>query len=234
MIPHVLLEIPRSGECFGAKCAGVRFYLLVGHLVVVEVGGGREPFAASFTLVRFLSRVDPPVSVETGAGGELFTAEVTGVGPLSSVDPDVSLQQTGPVELLPTGLTGQQSLGCKFGLHPRLELLHHVLPHILHDLQELILRLPAETEVAPGRAAAGGGGAGPLLLDGEVDGGVLEGGLHVLLEDEAPEVVEGGGQGQGQGRQGGGGAGRHDHQGVVGGYGAEHGQILTRGKSDTN
>ena len=212
----------------------MRFYLLVGHLVVVEVGGGREPFAAGFTLVRFLPRVDPPVSVETGAGGELFITEVTGVGPLSCVDPDVSLQQTGPVELLPTGLTGQQSLGCKFRLHPRLELLHHVLPHILHDLQELILRLPAETEVAPGRAATGGGGAGPLLLDGEVDGGVLEGGLHVLLEDEAPQVVEGGGQGQGQGGQGRGGAGRHHHQGVVGGYGAEHGQILTRGKSGTN
>ena len=195
MIPHVLLEISRRGECFRAKCAGVWLYLLMSHLVIVEVGGGREPFTAGLTLVGLLSCVNPPVCVETGAGGELFTTEVTGVGPLSRVDPDVSLQKTGPVELLATGLTGQQSLGCKFGFHPRfLLLLHHI------DLQEFVLRLSAEAEVAPGRVAAGGGGAGPLLLDGEVDGGVLQCGLHVLLEDEAPQVVEGGGQGQGQGR----------------------------------
>ena len=195
MILHVFLEISWSGKCFGAEFAGVWLYFLVSHLVVVEVGGGREPLAAGFTLVRFLPCVDPPVGVETGAGGELLTAEVTGVRPLSRVDPHVPLQQAGPVELLTAGLTGQQSLGCKFGFHPRfLLLLHHI------DLQEFVLRLSAEAEVAPGRVAAGGGGARPLLLDGEVDGGVLEGGLHVLLEDEAPQVVEGGGQGQGQGR----------------------------------
>ena len=217
MIPHVLLKISRCGECFGAKCTGVRLYLLVSHLVIVEVGGGREPFAAGLALVGLLSCVDPPVSVETGAGGELFTTEVTGVGSLSSVDPDVSLQQAGPVELLTTGLTGQQSLGCKFGFDPRFVLLHHI------HLQKLVLRLPAQAEVAPGRVAAGGGGAGSLLLDGEVDGGVLEGGLHVLLEDEAPQVVEGGRQGHRQGRQDGGGGGRHDHEGVIGWYGTEHG-----------
>ena len=66
--------------------------LLMSHLVIVEVGGGREPFAASLALVRLLARVNPPVRVETGAGGEFFITEVTGVGPLSSVDPDVSLQ----------------------------------------------------------------------------------------------------------------------------------------------
>ena len=169
MIPHVFLEISRRGECFGAKCAGVWLDLLMSHLVVVEVGGGREPFAASLALVRLLARVNPPVRVETGAGGELFITEVTGVGPLPRVDPDMSLQQTGPVKLLATGLTGQQSLGCKFGFHPRLVLL---LLHHIH-LQKLVLRLPAEAEVAPGRVAAGGGRAGPLLLDGEVDGGVL-------------------------------------------------------------
>ena len=144
MIPHVLLKISRCGECFGAKCAGMWLYLLVSHLVVVQVGGGREPFAAGLALVRLLSCVDPPVSVETGAGGELFTTEVTGVGSLSSVDPDVSLQQAGPVELLTTGLTGQQSLGCKFGFDPRFVLLHHI------HLQKLVLRLPAQAEVAPG------------------------------------------------------------------------------------
>ena len=100
-------------------------------------------------------------------------------------------------------------------------LLHHI------HLQKLVLRLPAEAEVAPGRVAAGGGGARPLLLDGEVDGGVLEGGLHVLLEDEAPQVVEGGGEREreGEGGQGGGGGARHHHQGMVGWYGAEHGEM---------
>ena len=104
MIPHVFLEISRRGECFGAKCAGVWLYLLVGHLVIVEVGGGREPFAASLALVRLLARVNPPVRVETGAGGELFITEVTGVGPLPGMYPDVPLQKTRPVKLLTTGL----------------------------------------------------------------------------------------------------------------------------------
>ena len=154
MIPHVLLEISRRGKSFRAKSAGMRFDLLMSHLVIVEVGGGCEPFATGLTLVRLLSCVNPPVSVETGAGGELFTTEVTGVWPLSCVDSHVSLQQTGPVKLLTAGLTGQQSLGCKFGFRPWLDLLL-ILHHI--NLQVLVLRLPAEAEVAPGRVAPGGG-----------------------------------------------------------------------------
>ena len=92
MVPHVLLEISRRGKSFRAKSAGMWFDLLMGHLVIVEVGGCCEPFAAGLTLVRLLSCVDPPVSVETGAGGELFTTEVTGIGPLSRVNPHMSLQ----------------------------------------------------------------------------------------------------------------------------------------------
>ena len=110
MIPHVLLEISRRGECFRAKCAGVWLYLLMSHLVIVEVGGGREPFTAGLTLVGLLSCVNPPVCVETGAGGETFATNITDMGPLSRVDSDVSLEKTGSVKLLATGLTGQHRL----------------------------------------------------------------------------------------------------------------------------
>ena len=65
--------------------------LVMGHSVVIEVGGCCEALATCLTPVRLLSSVDPPVSVEAGAGGELLGAEVTGVRPLSCVDPDVSL-----------------------------------------------------------------------------------------------------------------------------------------------
>ena len=105
MIPHVLLKISRRGECFGAKCAGMWLYLLVSHLVIVEVGGCREPFATGLTLVRLLSCVNPPVSVETGAGGETFATNITDMRPLSCVNPDVSLEKAGSVKLLPAGIT---------------------------------------------------------------------------------------------------------------------------------
>ena len=65
--------------------------LLMGHSVVVEVGGCCEALATCLTPVGLLSSVDPPVSVEAGAGGELLGAEVTGVRPLPCVNPDVSL-----------------------------------------------------------------------------------------------------------------------------------------------
>ena len=65
--------------------------LLMGHSVVVEVGGCCEALATCLTPVGLLSSVDPSVSVEAGAGGELLGAEVTGVRPLSCVDPNVSL-----------------------------------------------------------------------------------------------------------------------------------------------
>ena len=65
--------------------------LLMGHSVVVEVGGCCEALATCLTPVGLLSSVDPPVSVEAGAGGEFLWAEVTGVRPLSCVDSDMSL-----------------------------------------------------------------------------------------------------------------------------------------------
>ena len=66
--------------------------LVMGHPMVVEVGGGCEALAAHFTHVRLLPGVNPPVRVEAGAGGEFLGAEVAGVRPLPRVDPDVSLQ----------------------------------------------------------------------------------------------------------------------------------------------
>lgn len=42
---------------------GVDIYLIVGHLVVVEVGTGREPFPTDPTLMGLLAAVYPTVSV---------------------------------------------------------------------------------------------------------------------------------------------------------------------------
>ena len=84
----------------------MRFDLVMGHSVIVEVGGGCEAFSTGGTFVRLLSSVDSSVSVETGAGGELLIAEVTRVRSLSCVDSDVSLQQTGSVKLLSTSGAG--------------------------------------------------------------------------------------------------------------------------------
>ena len=89
--------------------------LLVGHPVIVEVGGGGEALAASLAPVRLLSGVNPPVRVQAGAGGELLGAEVAGVRPLPCVDPYVPLQQAGSVKFLATGGAWKQPLGLIFG-----------------------------------------------------------------------------------------------------------------------
>ena len=91
MVSKMLLQISRGRECLRAEAAGVWLDLVMGHSVVIEVGGCCEALATCLTPVRLLSSVDPPVSVEAGAGGELLGAEVTGVRSLSCVYPDVSL-----------------------------------------------------------------------------------------------------------------------------------------------
>ena len=60
----MLFQIAWGGEGLGAEAAGVGLDLLVGHAVVVEVGGGCEALAACLAPVGLLSSVNPPVHVQ--------------------------------------------------------------------------------------------------------------------------------------------------------------------------
>ena len=136
MVFEVLLQVPRGGEGLGAEAAWVGLDLVMGHSMVVKVGGGCEALATGLTPVWLLPSVDPPVCVEAGAGGELLGTKVTLVRPLPCVDPDVSLQQAGSVKLLATGVAWEQSLGLVFGL---LEALQGIFLILIHNINFKIL-----------------------------------------------------------------------------------------------
>ena len=199
MVFEMLLEVPRSGEGLGAEAAWMRFNLLMSHPMVVEVGGCCKALATGLTPVRLLSCVDSPVCVEARAGGEFLGAEVTGVRPLPCVDPDVSLQQAGSVKLLATGVTRQQPLLVTLGplgFDGQLVLIIQSL-----HLQVLLLLICGlghiQAQLTSGGVAASGAQAVPVLLaraDCQVHGRVLLQllqCLHVLLQNDVPQVLQG-------------------------------------------
>ena len=145
-------------------------YPHVGHLVIVQVGGGSERFTAHLALVRLLSCVDPPVGVEAGAGGEPFVTNITNMRSLARVNSDMSLEKAGSVKLLATGLTGQHCLGSPWWRRSGLR-----------------LRLWTGRRVLGGVTVLAG-----EETPGEVQRRLRDEGLEVPLDEGLPQQVDGG------------------------------------------